>query len=318
MEMEREADIFVGTEDVGPSSDSGSQPHVQFDRGSVTSSNLFLDLVGEVVLTLDSDGLSWQLVPDLEKDLDSSSCLDCKSEVETGIKFSDVYAVELINWGLIHDSLLPNAGGIFLGHGSEVFIHPLSGKRNGCRTWETVAPIFSRAKVRTKVTVTQRAGHAFDVMASITDRELNSYDGVIAVGGDGFFNEILNGLLSSRHKAPYPPTPTEVIQSVGNVDGSPAKRRFSSSSSNDGGEFLSDPNGTTTDTSHHDDCEPLLTNSEAIALGVSSFKMAGTGTELNITDQDPAFSFPNERFRLGIIPAGSTDAIVIRPFRITD
>ncbi|XXG66553.1 hypothetical protein AAC387_Pa06g0102 [Persea americana] len=330
MEMEREADIFVGTEDVGPSSDSGSQPHVQFDRGSVTSSNLFLDLVGEVVLTLDSDGLSWQLVPDLEKDLDSSSCLDCKSEVETGIKFSDVYAVELINWGLIHDSLLPNAGGIFLGHGSEmyrfvvhgfrrsksrhslwvltaytfghkdlqtcetwveqinnsvnmevgrpknllVFIHPLSGKRNGCRTWETVAPIFSRAKVRTKVTVTQRAGHAFDVMASITDRELNSYDGVIAVGGDGFFNEILNGLLSSRHKAPYPPTPTEVIQSVGNVDGSPAKRRFSSGSSNDG-------------------------------------EMAGTGTELNITDQDPAFSFPNERFRLGIIPAGSTDAIVI-------
>lgn len=92
-------------------------------------------------------------------------------------------------------------------------------------------------------------------------------------GGDGFFNEILNGLLSSRHKAPYPPTPTEVIQSVGNVDGSPAKRRFSSGSSNDGGEFLSDPNGTTTDTSNHDDCEPLLTNSEAIALGVSSFSM---------------------------------------------
>lgn len=29
--------------------------------------------------------------------------------------------------------------------------------------------------------MTQRAGHAFDVMASITDRELNSYDGVIAV-----------------------------------------------------------------------------------------------------------------------------------------
>ncbi|RWR89767.1 Diacylglycerol kinase [Cinnamomum micranthum f. kanehirae] len=398
MEMEREADIFVGTEDVGPSSDSGSQPH---DRGSVTSSNLILDLVGEVVLTLDSDGLSWQLVPDLEKDPDSLSCLDCKSEVETGIKFSDVYAVELFNWGLIHDSLLPNAGGIFLGHGCEmyrfvvhgfrrsksrhslwvltaytfghkdlqtcetwveqinnsvnmevgrpknllVFIHPLSGKRNGCRTWETVAPIFSRAKVRTEVTVTQRAGHAFDVMASISDRELNSYDGVIAVGGDGFFNEILNGLLSSRHKAPYPPTPTEVIQSVGNVGGFPAKRKFSSGSSNDGGEFLSDPNGTTTDTSHHDDFEPLLTNSEAIALGVSSFSMchkffynptpsqigcpnvkyktthpdmssclsgmAGTGTELHSTDQDPAFSFPNERFRLGIIPAGSTDAIVI-------
>lgn len=32
-----------------------------------------------------------------------------------------------------------------------------------------------------QVTVTQRAGHAFDMMTSITDTELNSYDGVIAV-----------------------------------------------------------------------------------------------------------------------------------------
>lgn len=32
-----------------------------------------------------------------------------------------------------------------------------------------------------QVIVTQRAGQAFDVMASISDKELNSYDGVIAV-----------------------------------------------------------------------------------------------------------------------------------------
>lgn len=30
-------------------------------------------------------------------------------------------------------------------------MHPLSGKGNGCKIWETVAPIFSRAKVQTKV-----------------------------------------------------------------------------------------------------------------------------------------------------------------------
>lgn len=34
-------------------------------------------------------------------------------------------------------------------------------------------------------------------------------------GGDGFFNEILNGLLSSRHKAPYPPAPADFLHSVG-------------------------------------------------------------------------------------------------------
>jgi len=33
-------------------------------------------------------------------------------------------------------------------------------------------------------------------------------------GGDGFFNEILNGFLSSRHKAPYPPSPTDIVHSV--------------------------------------------------------------------------------------------------------
>lgn len=32
-----------------------------------------------------------------------------------------------------------------------------------------------------QVTVTERAGHAFDVMASMTNRELSSYDGVVAV-----------------------------------------------------------------------------------------------------------------------------------------
>ncbi|RRT71024.1 hypothetical protein B296_00014048 [Ensete ventricosum] len=29
-------------------------------------------------------------------------------------------------------------------------------------------------------------------------------------GGDGLFNEVLNGLLSSRHDAPYPPSPQEL------------------------------------------------------------------------------------------------------------
>lgn len=36
-------------------------------------------------------------------------------------------------------------------------------------------------------------------------------------GGDGLFNEILNGLLLSRHKAPYPARPANVNQSVENT-----------------------------------------------------------------------------------------------------
>lgn len=35
----------------------------------------------------------------------------------------------------------------------QIFVHPMSGKGNGCRTWEAVAPIFLRAKVQTKVNI---------------------------------------------------------------------------------------------------------------------------------------------------------------------
>jgi ceramide kinase len=65
-----------------------------------------------------------------------------------------------------------------------------------------------------QVIVTERAGHAFDVMASIQNKELHTYDGIIAVGGDGFFNEILNGYLLSRLKVPLPPSPSDSFNSV--------------------------------------------------------------------------------------------------------
>ncbi|KAF8380549.1 hypothetical protein HHK36_028037 [Tetracentron sinense] len=300
--MERKEDGFVGDNFLS---------NIQLDgEKSAVSSNFFLDHVGEVVLSLNSDGLSWKLVESENNEPDGSYCLGVKlaSKFETEIKFSDVYAVEESNWGLIHESNRPKAKGCLLGHDSEmyhftvhgmqrsktrrslwvlavytfghvdlqtcetwvnqinasikmevgrpksllVFVHPESGKWKGFRTWETVAPIFSLAKVQTKVTVTQRAGQAFDVMASITDRELNSYDGVVVVGGDGFFNEVLNGLLSSRHKAPYPPAPADFLHSAGNDSA-----------------FIRDPNETAPETSHQrEDQDPLLLRSGFSNLGM--------------------------------------------------
>ncbi|KAJ4846959.1 hypothetical protein Tsubulata_048003, partial [Turnera subulata] len=175
-------------------------------------------------------------------------------KLPTGVEFSNVYGVELLNHGSIQGSNQLEMYG-FKVHGLEksqgnpcvsvlvvytfrhkdlrtcqmwvdhinaslkseverpknllVFVHPLSGKGKGYKTWETVAPIFSRAKVNTKVVVTERAGQAFDEMVYATNEELNSYDG----GGDGFFNEILNGFLLFRHKAPYPPSPSDFFGS---------------------------------------------------------------------------------------------------------
>ncbi|KAG6698887.1 hypothetical protein I3843_08G041700 [Carya illinoinensis] len=335
--MERDRDDGIAVKGENPAALAVADAEVDGKaQSSALSSTLFLDRVGQVILTFNSDGLSWSMVQSFNND--ESSCLGVKlaPKVVTEIKFSDVYAVELIDYGLVHESNLPNAGKFLVGHDNEmywfkvhgfqrsksqpslwvlslftfghndpqmcqmwvnrinaslnlemgrprnllVFVHPRSGKGSGCKIWETVAPIFSRAKVKTKVTVTQKAGQAFHVMASTSNQELYSYDGVVAVGGDGFFNEILNGFLSSRHKAPYPPSPTDIIHSA---DGHGSSLVHHGSS------------GTVAETSYrNEDGSPLLSS-----------------TVQNFTDQDRDFPFSEEQFRFGIIPAGSTDAIVM-------
>ncbi|KAK4572525.1 hypothetical protein RGQ29_030809 [Quercus rubra] len=277
--MERDEDnlledgigIVVGESSKPIQSNDNSEPQLHGGDGeeaSCLSTTLFLDHVGRVILTFNSDGLSWEKLHHSSFNLDESICLGRKlaPKAATKIKFSDVYAVEFVDYGLVHEPNLLNGGRSLLGddhemyrftvHGFQrsktqsslwvlavytfchkdlqtcqmwvdrinaslnlelgrprnllVFVHPRSGKGSGCRSWETVAPIFSRAKVKTKVIVTQRAGQALHVMTSTSNKELYSYDGVVAVGGDGFFNEILNGFLSSRHKAPYPPSPSDI------------------------------------------------------------------------------------------------------------
>eukprot|EP00257_Ricinus_communis_P019584 XP_015578615.1 ceramide kinase [Ricinus communis] len=174
-----------------------------------------------------------------------------------------------------------------------VFVNPRSGKAHGCRTWETVAPIFSRAEVETKVVVTQRAGHAFDVMASLANRELSAYDGVVVVGGDGFFNEILNGFLLSRHKAPHPPSPSDFIHSD--------ERKVNA--------LVHDPNEPVLEAANKiEDDAPLISSSICNGLGLRD---VGTEDVPDNTDEDLEFRHLRENLRFGIIPAGSTDAIVM-------
>ncbi|XP_050156497.1 ceramide kinase isoform X29 [Malus sylvestris] len=338
--MERDVDCCIEPDESPP------LPHAQFDGGATAaalSCSLTLDRIGEVLLFLNSDGLSWKSLEPLEND--DSTCLGITftSKVATEIKFSDVYSVELISHGLIHVPKVSNARRCLSGHHESevqvyrftvhgfqqsktlpslrvlaaytfghndlqtcqmwvdqinaslaleqgrpknllVFVHPKSGKGNGCKIWDSVAPIFSHAKVKTKVIVTQRSGHAYDMMASIGNKELASYDGVIAIGGDGFFNEILNGFLSSRHKAPYPPTPSGFLPSDTCHDSF----------------CVHDPNETVIGTSSQNiEQSPLLPSP------------IHDGSGAPVINEDPEFPFPNEHFRFGIIPAGSTDAIVM-------
>ncbi|CAN6232718.1 unnamed protein product [Urochloa humidicola] len=311
---------------------------------------LFLDGVGEVFVSIGRSGLSLQpLHPELVSSCWSSITLQPK--LDNKIKFSDVYAIELLDKGpicgpwntrtaiqgkkniemqrfVIHGitrtrKRLPTwvPCEYIFGHkdlktcknwferlmacinneGNRpknlmVFVHPLCGKGRGVKNWDTVAPLFDRAKIKTKVIVTERAGHAYDTLASLSDIELKALDGVVAVGGDGLFNEILNGILSSRYKASYPPTPEGFGHFESNENCGEQIRNGLNCS-------VPTPDSANTTfpgySSKCDDHEPLLSTSQP------------TGLEIPSLNQDHLVSFPNDWFRLGIIPSGSTDAIVL-------
>lgn len=75
-----------------------------------------------------------------------------------------------------------------------VYINPLSGKRRGETIFHhKVAPLFSLANITTHVIVTEHANHARDHLQ--TEAELRNYDGVVCVGGDGMFSEVMHGLV---------------------------------------------------------------------------------------------------------------------------
>lgn len=69
-------------------------------------------------------------------------------------------------------------------------------------------------------------------------------------GGDGFFNEILNGLLLSRHKAPYPPAPADCA----NLDGAIA---------------IGSCNACDENINTSEDCHPLLQSPGASNFGAA-------------------------------------------------
>ncbi|KAG7522691.1 ceramide kinase-like [Solea senegalensis] len=75
-----------------------------------------------------------------------------------------------------------------------VYINPYGGKRQGKRIYEQkVAPLFDKAGISTDVIVTQYANHARDHLR--TEAELRKFDGVVCVGGDGMFSEVIHGLI---------------------------------------------------------------------------------------------------------------------------
>ncbi|KAI1287061.1 Ceramide kinase [Halotydeus destructor] len=76
-----------------------------------------------------------------------------------------------------------------------IFINPFGGKCKAVNIYESkVAPLLQLAAIEVDCVITQRADHARDM---IEDEQvaIEQYDGIICVGGDGMFAELLNGML---------------------------------------------------------------------------------------------------------------------------
>ena len=57
-------------------------------------------------------------------------------------------------------------------------------------------PVFDLAGIECDVVVTERANHARDLLLTYDfERPSAQIDGIVSVGGDGMFSELINGIL---------------------------------------------------------------------------------------------------------------------------
>ncbi|XP_076024210.1 ceramide kinase-like protein [Genypterus blacodes] len=75
----------------------------------------------------------------------------------------------------------------------KVFINPSSHRKEAVHIYrDHVAPLFKMADIHTDITITQRKGHTLSVMKEC---ELDEYDGVVCIGGDGSVAELSHSLV---------------------------------------------------------------------------------------------------------------------------
>ncbi len=66
---------------------------------------------------------------------------------------------------------------------------------------QSVAPLFRLSGISFDVTTTTSAGEALEALSgAATDALEEAYDGVVSVGGDGLFNEVIGGMLRRRRR----------------------------------------------------------------------------------------------------------------------
>lgn len=80
-----------------------------------------------------------------------------------------------------------------------VVINPFGGNQKADLVWqEIVKPIFERAHITCDAFRTGYRDHAVELLQQMPLDQFQGYNGIVAVGGDGLFQECLRGLLALR------------------------------------------------------------------------------------------------------------------------
>ena len=80
-----------------------------------------------------------------------------------------------------------------------VVINPYGGSQRADLVWRDVAkPVFDRAHIACDAFRTGYQDHAVELIEQMSWEQFSSYDGIVAIGGDGLFQECLRGVLALR------------------------------------------------------------------------------------------------------------------------
>jgi YegS/Rv2252/BmrU family lipid kinase len=82
-----------------------------------------------------------------------------------------------------------------------LIVNPFSGKKQGLKILEKITPLFRINNIELNIIYTNYSGHAETLARDI---DIENYNGLLLIGGDGTFHEVINGLLTRADNKKVP------------------------------------------------------------------------------------------------------------------
>ena len=82
-----------------------------------------------------------------------------------------------------------------------LIVNPFSGKKQGLKILEKIQPYFLRSDIEIEVIKTGYSGHAENIAKEF---DITKYNGMVIIGGDGTFHEVINGILNRGDQKKIP------------------------------------------------------------------------------------------------------------------